>query len=132
VREERPHTVHDAPEVDAHHPFPRLDAAEPRVAAACHTGVVAHHVDMAEAFERLRRQRLDLFALAHIGEHRQRVDTGGGDPLLGRLQRAGLDVGEHERAPGRGEGVGKRQADTARGAGDHHDLPIPELHRRGP
>ena len=52
MRQERPAAVHDAPEVDAHHPLPRAERPEPRVGLGGDAGVVAHDVDAAEALER--------------------------------------------------------------------------------
>ena len=51
-RQERPHAVHDAPEVDAQHPLPRRDRTEPRVGETPDARVVAQHVDRAEVFAR--------------------------------------------------------------------------------
>ena len=97
--EEGPHAVHDAPEVDADHPFPRLDPTEPRIAAARHAGVVAHHVDVPEALDRRRRQCLDLVGFADVGrEPRACRRPSAAIRCSAASSASSCDVGEHDRA----------------------------------
>ncbi len=81
--EEGSNAVDDAPEVDADHPFPRLDPTEPRIGEARYAGVVAEHVDVPEALDRRRRQLFELVGLADVDADGEGVDARCRDLLFG-------------------------------------------------
>jgi hypothetical protein len=83
----------------------------------------------AEPLERGRRQALNRGLIADIGRHRDGVDAQGSDRPSGAGEGVLLDVGEHDVHSVPSEPLGQRQADAARGAGHHSDLPRLELHR---
>ena len=87
--------------------------AEPGIRRAGNAGVVAHHVDSAEALERRAARACDLFVLADVRADRQHVDAVGADLLRRRGEGVVLHVGEHEVEPGGTEAIGERQPDAA-------------------
>src|SRR5262249_49546773 len=82
-------------------------------------GIVDEHVDVAEALDRLRRQRLDRGFLADVGDHaRHRIDAVPGRDLLRELAAVG-DIGDHDARALGGEGERIVPADALGAAG--HD-----------
>jgi len=129
VGEECTNPVDHTPEVDAHHPLPGLDRAEPWVAGSTHAGVVAHDVHGTETFHRGRGQRIDGLGLADVGDHRVRVHTVRAHLGCGCVQRNLIDVGEHHRTASSSECVGQCQTDPARRPCDHRHLARSEFHQ---
>jgi hypothetical protein len=72
-RQERAAPVNDAPEVDAHHPLPCREWAEPGVSQTGNAGVVADDVDCPEPLDRGFGEGLYGLGPADVGLDAQRL-----------------------------------------------------------
>ena len=84
----------------------------------------------AEAINRGSCEGIDGCFVADVGRHSERPGAQAHDLVLGGLQPALLDVGQHHIEPGAGEPFGHSQADTGGSPGDDGNLPCGQLHGR--
>ena len=82
----------------------------------------------AEALVGESGERVDLLGTGHVG--RRHDDLGAGALDLGRslLERADLDVGDHDAHALTGGAAGERAADPASGSGDDRDASCEAVH----
>jgi hypothetical protein len=129
---EGPDAVRHGQQVDVDDPAPAVGGDGPAQPADSHAGIVAQHVDGAEALEGGVGQRVDRVVVAHVGRHGQHgLDAVlGGERLGGPVERVALDVGQHHPHALPGEPLRQRQADARRRARDRRDLAREVVHRR--
>ena len=116
------------PEIDVEGPRPVLERHLLDGTANADTGVVAHDVHRSESVERRISQRLDLDEMTYVGPLCHGLMAGIGQATHGRVEALVIDVGEHHRHPGSGEGPSHRQPHAARGTGDHCGLALDVVH----
>ena len=107
----------------------QVDSGPSHGSAGAHdAGVVAHHVDGAEALDGGGGECLHRGLVAHVAHDLEGRHPVGPD-ALGRLgQRGGIHVGQDHVEAGGGEPLGQGQADSAGRPGHDRDLSAPELH----
>jgi hypothetical protein len=117
------HAVPDAAQVDRGDPVEAVGRLVGRVARRDHdAGVVEGHVEALEGVDRALDERGDLCLVGYVAGDAERLMAGGGQLVGGGVERALVDVGEHDGGAGRGEGPGGVAAHAGAGAGDKGDL----------
>ncbi len=129
-RDERPDPVDDAPHVDGDRPLPvlQVDVPHGRAATTGHAGVQERHVHLAVGGERLVAQVRHRRPLGHVGDDGGRLESLAPQTGDRVVERARLDVGEHDPHPASRHQLGGGPADAARRAGHHRDLAPQVLH----
>jgi len=127
-RDEAADAVDHAPEVHPEDPLPVGERVLPDVLRDRDAGVVAHQVHGAVRVERPLRERLDVGGPGDVGHDREDGRSAGLHLRLDARQRSGLDVGEDDLHPFRGERAGHGASDAARRAGHHGNLLVQVFH----
>ena len=128
MRQERLGAVHDAPEVDVHHPFDLFELADFDVPDERDAGVVVDLVDFAKMVVDLLGVGDERFPLGDVEPVGLDRGADGLEPFLGLRQPVGVDIADGHACPGAGQFDGQRLADTRTGAGDDGDFPGEPLH----
>ena len=90
------HPVHNAPEVDAHHPPPVVEGLVADQIERGDAGVVAQHVDAPEPFQRRRCEQVDGSGIRHIHLDGESDATPGLNTLRDRFRLAVVEVGDDD------------------------------------
>jgi hypothetical protein len=123
--------VDDAPEVDVDHPAPVVVGHAHDRAAHRDARVEEYDVHAAHRIECSVGQGVDRLAVADVAHDALRLHAERADLRDRGVERAALDVGEHEAHALARERLCGGEADTARAARDHRH-PIPQLIHRAP
>ena len=131
VRQERPVTVDDAPQVDARAPSatPSRSTHSPPDIAPATPALLHSTLTRPNASIAASRSRSTAVAVGDVGRHadrrRHRVAVIAGDGLV---ELGHLDVGEHHVHPGAGEALGERPTHPRARARHHRCLAVQVLH----
>ena len=86
------------------------------------TGVVDENVNAAELFDRGGDGGIDLVFVRDVARHRDRLSTNGHQFSSGPLRALGIDLGDHNAGPLRGQRLGECPPEPDRSTGDESGL----------